>query len=38
MGNVRGILLNMIRDKGLIDVWRNEHPDMRGFTRRQMAF
>lgn len=32
----RVMLLEMMRDKGLIDVWRYENPEKREFTRRQV--
>jgi len=32
----RGMLMEIIRDKGLIDVWRYENPEKREFTRRQL--
>ncbi len=31
----RGMLMEIIRDKGLIDVWRYENPEKREFTRKQ---
>lgn len=32
----RAMLLGMMADKGLVDVWRYENPEKREFTRRQM--
>ena len=32
----RGMLMDVMRDKDLIDVWRYENPEKREFTRRQM--
>ena len=32
----RGMLMEIMRDKGLLDVWRYENPEKREFTRRQM--
>lgn len=32
----RGMLIEIIRGKGLIDVWRYENPEKREFTRRQL--
>ena len=32
----RESLLDMMKDKNLVDVWRNENPERREFTRRQM--
>ncbi len=31
----RGMLMEIIRDNGLIDVWRYENPEKREFTRKQ---
>jgi len=32
----RGMLMDIIRDEGLIDVWRYENPEKREFSRRQL--
>lgn len=32
----RGMLMEIMREKGLIDVWRYENPEKREFTRRQL--
>lgn len=35
---VREILMKMMRDQGLVDVWRYENPGKREFTKRQMKY